>query len=179
MGLGNPGIKHQKNRHNIGFTAVDFIASRCKENIKRAKFNGLCTEVRIGSCRILLLKPQTYMNLSGNSVKKALDFYKLPTSSLIVIYDDIALPCASLRIRKNGSAGGHNGIKSIIADIGEDFCRLRIGVGEPTNDLSDYVLSDFSKGQLESIKMRFEDIYNICELFSGGELERAMNLYSK
>ncbi len=178
VGLGNPGAKYEKNRHNVGFMAIDYLAEKVGEKLKKHRFDGLCAEVRLDGKRILLLKPQTYMNNSGMSVKKAISYYKIPIQSVLVIYDEAAIPTAQLRVRQKGSAGGHNGIKSIIAHCGEEFCRLRIGVGQG-GDMASHVLSDFSKEEMRQISSRMEDILSFSSLFAKGETDKAMNLYSK
>jgi len=143
--LGNPGLRYENSRHNAGFITADIIAKELGVKINRIKFNALTAVVKLGGHQILILKPQTYMNLSGNSVKQAMRFYKLPLDNVVVISDDVSLPAGKLRIRRRGSAGGHNGLKDIIAKCGgEDFSRVRIGVGSPPHeeyDMADWVLS--------------------------------------
>ncbi len=178
VGLGNPGVKYEKNRHNVGFMAMDYLAEKVGEKIKKHRFDGLCAEIKLDGKRVLLLKPETYMNNSGLSVKKAMNFYKIPIQSVAIVYDEAALPTAQLRVRQKGSAGGHNGIKSIIAHCGEEFCRLRIGVGQG-DDMVNHVLSDFSKEDMRQITARMEDVASFITLFAKGETDRAMNLYSK
>lgn len=147
-GLGNPGKEYSGTRHNIGFAVIDALSDKYNIDVSKAKFNGLIGEGRIGNEKILLLKPLTYMNLSGESIKAASDFYKLSLEDIIVIYDDISLPVGGLRIREKGSAGGHNGIKSIIAHLKTDeFTRIKIGVGDKPKggNLVNHVLGHFSK----------------------------------
>ena len=143
--LGNPGLRYENTRHNAGFITADIIAKELNVKTNRVKFNALTATVKLGGQQILLLKPQTYMNLSGTSVKQAMKFYKLPLDNVVVISDDVSLPAGKLRIRRRGSAGGHNGLKDIIAKCGgEDFPRVRIGVGSPPHeeyDMADWVLS--------------------------------------
>ncbi len=179
VGLGNPGDKYKNNRHNIGFNAVDFIASSVGEVLKKRRFDGLCHEIMLEGKRVLLLKPQTFMNNSGLSVKKAMSYYKLPIENVVVIYDEAALPIAQLRVRRKGSAAGHNGIKSIMAHCGDEFCRLRIGVGAHEGDMARHVLSDFSKADRKLLDERMQEILSFVSLFSKGEVEKGMNLYSK
>ncbi len=179
VGLGNPGDKYKNNRHNIGFIAIDYIASSAGESLKKRRFDGLCCEIKLDGKRVLLLKPQTFMNNSGLSVKKAMDYYKLPIDAVTVIYDEAALPTSQLRVRRKGSAAGHNGIKSIIAHCGEEFCRLRVGVGSHDGDMARHVLSDFSKADRKLLDSRMEDILSFITLFAKGEVEKGMNLYSK
>jgi len=146
--LGNPGLRYENTRHNAGFITADIIAKELGVKINRIKFNALTAVVKLGGHQILILKPQTYMNLSGNSVRQAMRFYKLSLDNVVVISDDVSLPAGKLRIRRRGSAGGHNGLKDIIAKCGgEDFPRVRIGVGAPPNeeyDMADWVLSKLS-----------------------------------
>lgn len=149
VGLGNTGDKYFYTRHNAGFLALDYFAQTCGARIDRAKFHSLCAEAQVGKHRVLLMKPQTLMNASGTAVGEAAAFYKIAPENVIVISDDITQIPAKIRIRKKGSAGGHNGLKDIIAHLGSDaFPRIRIGVGEkphPDYDLAAWVLSDFSK----------------------------------
>jgi len=146
--LGNPGLRYENTRHNAGFITADIISKELGVKANYAKFNALTVTVKLGGQQILILKPQTYMNLSGNSVKQAMRFYKLPIDNIVVISDDVSLPAGKLRIRRRGSAGGHNGLKDIIAKCGgEDFPRIRIGVGAPPHeefDMADWVLSKLS-----------------------------------
>jgi len=142
--LGNPGLRYENTRHNAGFITADIIANEIGANINRAKFNALTATVTIGGKQILLVKPQTYMNLSGNTVKQAMKFHKLPIENVIVVSDETALPVGKLRIRRSGSSGGHNGLRDIILKCSEDFIRVRIGVGAPPHedyDMADWVLS--------------------------------------
>ncbi len=147
-GLGNPGKEYSGTRHNIGFAVIDALSDKYNIDVSKVKFNGLIGEGRVGSEKVLLLKPLTYMNLSGESIRAASDFYKLSLEDIIIIYDDISLPVGGLRIREKGSAGGHNGIKSIIAHLKTDeFTRIKIGVGDKPKggDLVNHVLGHFSK----------------------------------
>ena len=148
VGLGNPGREYEKTRHNAGFRAIDLLAESLGCKIDRMKFQGLYTQVNYKGKKLMLLKPQTYMNLSGRSVLQLSAYYNIPPQRIIVLFDDISLEPGRLRIRAEGSAGGHNGIKSIIAELGsQDFPRVKIGVGgkaHPDQDLADHVLSGFS-----------------------------------
>lgn len=148
VGLGNPGSKYEKTRHNVGFRAIDLLAKELGCKVDKGKFQGLCGQASYNGKKLLLLKPQTFMNLSGQSVQQAAAFYKLPPERVIVLFDDISLVPGRLRVRAEGSAGGHNGIKSIIAELGsQNFPRVKIGVGakpHPDYDLADWVLSSFS-----------------------------------
>ena len=148
VGLGNPGSKYEMTRHNAGFLAVDLLALQEHVDIKKLKFHALVGDVRLGGERCLLMKPQTMMNLSGDAVAEAANFYKIPPERVLVLFDDISLDVGRTRVRRKGSAGGHNGIKSIIARLGsQDFPRVKIGVGakpNPDHDLADWVLGSFS-----------------------------------
>ncbi|MBE6529618.1 MAG: aminoacyl-tRNA hydrolase [Ruminococcaceae bacterium] len=159
VGLGNTGKQYAGTRHNTGFLALDFIAASAGTTVDHAKFHSLVGEAVIEGVRVLLMKPQTLMNLSGLAVGEAADFYKIPASNVIVISDDISLPVAHLRVRRKGSAGGHNGLKDIISCLGtEDFPRIRIGIGEkphPDYDLADWVLSSFSETDRKLLQKAF------------------------
>ena len=147
-GLGNPTREYEKTRHNVGFEVIDVLADRLGTTVEEKKFKGCYGRGIIGGQKVLLLKPQTFMNLSGESVRAAADFYKVDPEHIIIVYDDISLDVGQLRIRKKGSAGGHNGIKNIIAHLGtQEFPRIKVGVGDKPKkmDLADYVLSRFSK----------------------------------
>lgn len=182
VGLGNPGDKYKHTRHNAGFLALSYVSQKLGTDINKAKFKSLCTECNIAGKRVLLMLPQTYMNNSGEAVMAALDFYKLNPENILVIFDDISLPCGKIRIRKNGSAGGHNGIKSIIAHSGsENFARIKIGVGEkphPEMDLADWVLSSFSKDEQKILFDKFSDVYSALELMLQDDTEKAMNNFN-
>jgi len=146
--LGNPGLRYENTRHNAGFITADIIAKEVGVKVNRAKINALRTIVKLGGEQVLILKPQTYMNLSGNSVRQAMRYYKVPLENVVVVSDDVSLPAGKLRVRRRGSAGGHNGLKDIILKCGsEDFPRIRIGVGAPPHedyDMADWVLSKLS-----------------------------------
>ena len=146
--LGNPGKEYETTRHNVGFMAADELARREGVKINKLRYRALTGEVRLGGQRVLVLKPQTYMNLSGEAVKLAGGFYKIPPDHVLVISDDVALPLGKLRIRAGGSAGGHNGLKNIIAHLGTDqFPRIRVGVGAPEHDMIDWVSGHFSQDE--------------------------------
>lgn len=181
VGLGNPGKKYENTHHNAGFLALDYLAQKLSVQVSRAKFDALTAQATFAGHKVLLMKPQTFMNLSGQAVYKAVNFYKIPESQVLVLYDDISLQPGRLRIRLKGSAGGHNGIKSIIAGIGDEFPRIKIGVGERRGgeaDLADFVLSQFSKQDKEAIGARFDDICAAAELIVKGQAAQAMNLYN-
>lgn len=154
-GLGNPGRQYEMTRHNIGFEVIDYISKEYGIKVNKIKHKALIGEGMLGNEKVMLVKPQTYMNLSGESIRDICEYYKIGTDKIIIIYDDIALPSGSVRIRAKGSAGGHNGMKSIIYLLESDeFMRLRIGVGAPKNhniDLKDYVLGHFSKDEADDI----------------------------
>ena len=156
VGRGNPGEEYRNTRHNAGFLTVDALAERLGAHIDRMKFHALTTEVTIGDSRVLLLKPMTYMNESGIAVSEAAAFYKIPADHILVISDDISLAPGKLRLRRKGSAGGQKGLKSIIERLGtENFPRLRMGVGakpHPDYDLASWVLSNFSKSEMELLR---------------------------
>lgn len=177
-GLGNPGKEYEQTRHNAGFLAIDYLAEKLGVKINRAKYNALCAEVRIGDKNVLLMKPQTYMNLSGTSVCTAADFYKIPPQNILVLCDDITQNPGKIRIRKSGSAGGHNGLKNIITYGGSDkFPRIRIGVGAkptPEYDLADWVTGKFSAEDKKAITARFPDIEAVIPLILNGDFETAM-----
>ena len=160
VGLGNPGPEYTKTRHNCGFRALDIRAKKLGCRVDKGKFQGLYNQVTYGDTQVFLLKPQTYMNLSSNSVKQLASFYHIPPQHIIVMYDDISLEPGRLRIRADGSAGGHNGIKSIIACLGgQDFPRVKIGVGakpHPDYDLADWVLSNFSAAEEKDLVSALE-----------------------
>ncbi len=153
VGLGNPGKQYEQTRHNIGFDVIDYMANKYNIDVNREKFKGICGEGFIENKKVILLKPLTYMNLSGESIRELANFYKLEDDEIIVVYDDISLDIGRLRIREKGSAGGHNGIKSIIQNLGGDkFPRVKVGVGQPKDNLVNYVLGKFSKEDREHIE---------------------------
>lgn len=172
VGLGNPGEEYAKTRHNIGFMAADEIYSRYKFSPFKTKFEGLLAEGLIDGEKTLLLKPQTFMNLSGNSVSKVANFYKIPSENIIVIHDDKDLALGKLKAKIGGSAGGHNGLKNIDSQIGPNYNRIRIGVGSPQEhhtDTVNFVLSRFSKAEMDILQERLEFISaSIPELISKG-----------
>ena len=161
VGLGNPGLNYARTRHNVGFRAVDALAEKLGVKIDRAHFRGLTAQASAGGEKLLLLKPQTFMNDSGLSVMDAARFYKLPPERVLVLFDDISLPVGRLRIRADGSAGGHNGIKSIIQELGsQDFPRVKIGVGakpNPEYDLAAWVLSTFSASEEKALAVSLKN----------------------
>lgn len=161
VGLGNPGKEYEKTRHNCGFRALDILADQLGAKVDKLKFQGLYTQVNYNGGKIFLLKPQTYMNLSGRSVLQLSAYFHIPPQRIIVMFDDISLEPGRLRIRPNGSAGGHNGIKSIIQEVGsQEFPRVKIGVGakpNPNYDLADWVLSTFSTNEEKSLAVALDN----------------------
>ena len=164
VGLGNPGIKYERNRHNIGFCLIDYFTSQINSEDYIDKFNSKYTLVRLNDNKIHIIKPQTYMNRSGVSVRNCKDFFKIAPDNIIVVYDDMDLALGSLKIKSSGGSAGHNGIKSLIDEIGSNnFVRIRIGIGKPLNkeNVNNYVLSNFKKDEFEAlsrIKNRIEEI---------------------
>ena len=160
VGLGNPGREYEKTRHNCGFRAIDILAQKLNCKVDKGKFQGLYGQVNYNGGKLLLLKPMTYMNLSGRSVLQLSAYFQIPPQRIIVIFDDISLEPGRLRVRADGSAGGHNGIKSIIAEIGsQDFPRVKVGVGakpHPEQDLADWVLSNFSASEEKALSSALE-----------------------
>ena len=183
VGLGNPTAQYEGTRHNAGFDVIDVLAEKYNISVDARKGRAFCGKGVIAGQKVLLVKPQTYMNLSGESVGGIVNYYKIdPESDLLVIYDDISLDVGQLRIRKKGSAGGHNGIKSIIAHLGTTvFPRIKVGVGEkPKNyDLADYVLGHFSKQERELMEEGYEHASDAVEQIVQGEIEAAMNVFNK
>ena len=182
VGLGYPGRQYEGTRHNIGWRALDAAAEAWGGKIVKSKHKALTATVTVGGKKVLLMKPQTFMNASGEAVGDAAKFYKVAPQNVIVLSDDIALAPGVLRIRKTGSAGGHNGLKSIIAHLGsQDFLRLRIGVGEkphPEYDLADWVLGKFSPADNKVIDERMADIVAALELMLAGEPDKAISKYN-
>lgn len=181
-GLGNPGKKYEHSRHNTGFEALDRLADRYRIAVETKKFQALCGSGVIEGQKVLLLKPQTFMNLSGESIRAACDFYKIdPEQELIVLYDDISLAPGQLRIRAKGSAGGHNGIKNIIAQLGtQSFLRIKIGVGEkpPEYDLVDYVLGHFGKAEWAEMTDAFDRAAQAAAKLLTEDTERVMSEFN-
>ena len=181
-GLGNPGREYEETRHNAGFLAIDYVAEKLGVKINRAKYDSLCAEARIGDKNVLLMKPQTYMNRSGTAISAAAEFYKIPAQNILVLCDDITQNPGKIRIRKSGSAGGHNGLKNIIEYNGSDkFPRIRIGVGakpSPEYDLADWVTGKIPAEDKKAISARFGDIEKAIPLILSGDYERAMCLYN-
>ena len=181
IGLGNPGMKYAGTRHNIGFDAVTAIADKYNLSINNKKFKGVYADGHIAGEKVLLVQPQTFMNLSGECVREVADFYKLNPDEIIIICDDINLDVGRLRIRKKGSAGGHNGLKNIIAHLGtEEFPRIRVGVGEKTEgwDLADYVLARFDKDSEPVIREALANVVGAIETWISEGIDAAMNRFN-
>ena len=183
VGLGNPGPKYDLTRHNAGFMALDWLADKWGGKVTRAKFQGLYDTVTVDGRKVTLLKPQTFMNLSGHSVGALADFFKIPPQREIVLCDYVTQAPGKLRIRPSGSAGGHNGLKDIIACLGsQEFPRVRIGVGEkphPDYDLADWVLGRFSAEDRKALEGRFADVEDAVRLIMDGRLNEAQNRHNR
>ena len=181
--LGNPGLRYEGTRHNAGFMAADALARKKNVSINRARFRALTATCPIGDETVMLMKPQTYMNLSGEAVGQAARFYKIPADHVLVVSDDITLPIGALRIRTKGSAGGHNGLKNIISVLGtEEFPRIRLGVGTPPHpdyDTVDWVLSVFRDQDAVDMADAAARAADAVECFIAQGPEKAMNLYSQ
>jgi PTH1 family peptidyl-tRNA hydrolase len=181
-GLGNPGTQYENTRHNAGYMAADLIAKEAGVKLNKLKFQSLTGVALLGGKKCLLMKPTTFMNLSGQAVTAALDYYKLPPEKLLVCCDDITGAIGQLRIRRSGSDGGHNGLKNIIYLTGSDqFPRIKIGVGDkphPDYPLVDWVLSRFTKDEYQHLQPAVKNAAAAALLIVGGEIEKAMNLYN-
>ncbi len=182
-GLGNPGREYEMTRHNIGFHFIDYFADKYNVKVSKLKYKGLWGEVNIGGEKVLLAKPQTYMNLSGDCIADAVSFYKIPPENIIIVNDDVSLDVGNIRIRQKGSAGGHNGLKSIILRLNSDeFVRVKIGVGEAKNpqmELADHVLGKFTKDEIPVLEESIIRTAKACELIISGKIDTAMNRYNK
>ncbi len=182
VGLGNPGSKYETTRHNTGFMFMDVLADKYDVKLKKIQFKAVTAQAEINGHKCLLVKPQTFMNNSGESVREIVSFYKIPPEKIIVVFDDISLPCGKLRIRRKGSDGGHNGIKSIIYQINSDaFPRIKLGVGEkphPDYDLADWVLSSFKKDELILMREACEKSVSAVELMVDGDIDKAMSNFN-
>ena len=180
--LGNPGAKYERTRHNVGFMTGDALSKKLNVKIDRIKYKALIRQADLDGEPVLLMKPQTYMNLSGSAVKEAMDFYKIPLDHVIVVSDDVTLPVGKLRVRRSGSAGGHNGLKDIIAKCGGDgFPRVKIGVGEkphPDYDMADWVLSSFKGDDAKTIDEATEKAADAVKTIVLKGVDKAMNLYN-
>ena len=176
--LGNPGPKYEHTRHNMGFLAADLLAEREHIKINRIRFKAVTAELTFGGQRVLVMKPQTYMNLSGEAVREAVRFYKIPADHVLVIYDDVSLPVGKIRVRPSGSAGGHNGIKNIIAHLGtQDFPRIKIGTGAPGEggDMIDWVIGVPSQAERKVLVESFRRAIDAAECIIEHGCQKAMN----
>lgn len=181
VGLGNPGDKYAKTRHNIGFEVINKLQKDLNIIGEKDKFQGLLSEKNIDGEKVLFLKPQTFMNLSGNSIAAVINFYKIDAKNdMIVIYDDMDLPVGKLRVKEKGSSGGHNGIKSIISHLGDEFLRIKCGIGKSKDDTIDFVLGQFDKSEQEIVDKMIESASNCAlDLVRDVELGRIMQKYNK
>lgn len=184
VGLGNPGREYESTRHNMGFLALDILAEKLGTDIKKLKSKALIGDCRIGGKKVLLVKPQTFMNLSGQSVSELMNYYKLPAEKVLLIFDDVTLDAGRLRIRRNGSDGGHNGIKNIIYLSGSDkFPRIKVGVGkvpDPRYDMKDWVLSSPKGEDADNIRAALKRAAEAAEFIAEKEdIDSAMNIYNK
>lgn len=182
-GLGNPTKEYEGTRHNVGFDVIDRLSEKYNIDVETKKHRALIGKGMIAGEKVILVKPQTYMNLSGESIRSLVDYYKIdPEEELLVIYDDISLGTGQLRIRAKGSAGGHNGIKNIIAHLGSQvFPRIKIGVGEKPRgyDLADYVLGHFSKAEREQMEEGYSCAVRAAEMIVSGGIAEAMNEFNR
>lgn len=182
VGLGNPGNKYTYTRHNSGFLCLDMLSDKLNIRIDRLKFKSLICDTTINGHRCIVMKPQTFMNNSGEAVRECAAFYKIPAEKVIVIYDDISLDVGKLRIRRKGTDGGHNGIKSIIYHLNSDqFPRIKLGCGKkphPDYDLIDWVISEFKKDELKALEPALDNACKALELMLDNNIEKAMNLYN-
>lgn len=180
-GLGNPSKTYEGTRHNVGFAMIDALADAFQIDVTTKKHKAVVGRGVIEGMKVILAKPQTYMNLSGESIREIADFYKIDPENMIIIYDDISLDVGRLRIRKKGSAGGHNGIKNIIAHLGTDvFPRIKVGIGEKPQgwDLADYVLSKYSKEEQQALREASDDVIGAVKLMVMDNIDAAMNQYN-
>ena len=179
VGLGNPGQKYEKTRHNMGFLTVDLLAEQQNVKLNKVKFKTAYNTISFAGAKCLVMKPQTYMNLSGEAVREAAQFYKIPADHVLVIYDDISLPVGRIRVRPTGSAGGHNGIKNIIAHLGtQDFPRVKIGTGAPAGggaDMVDWVIGVPSQAERKVLVESFEKAIEAAESIIENGCQKAMN----
>ena len=180
VGLGNPGDKYEKTRHNAGFMFLDWMANKCGFYINRSKYKSLCADAIVAGKRVIIMKPQTFMNLSGEAVAEAAKFYKIPAEKIIVISDDVTLDVARIRVRRKGSHGGHNGLKNIILHLGTDnFPRIKVGVGikpHPDYDMIDWVLGNLSSEEIKKTSAVYDAVLAGLEKILEGDVEEAMQI---
>lgn len=182
VGLGNPGKQYEHTRHNIGFDVIEKLSENISIPLDQAKFRGLYGMKNIGGEKVILLKPLTYMNLSGESIRAIMDYFQIENEELLVIYDDLDLPVGKIRLRERGSAGGHNGIKSTIAHIGnQEFKRIRVGIDRPKNgmQITDYVLGRFSKDEQEVMNLVINKCADACEAWLKQPFLQVMNEFNQ
>ncbi len=180
-GLGNPSKQYENTRHNVGFLSVEALADQIGADFTERKFKAFCAKGMIGGQKVILVKPQTFMNNSGESLREVVDFYKVDPSEVIVVYDDISLDVGQLRVRAKGSAGGHNGMKSIIQHLGtQDFARVRVGIGNkpPKMDLADYVLGHFSRDEEKVIQDAAKEAALAVTVMIESGVDAAMNRFN-
>ena len=182
VGLGNPGIEYENTRHNAGFMCIDYIANKCGVKLNKFKHKAYYAQGELGGKKVILVKPQTYMNNSGEAVRDAAAFYKIPAERIIVVSDDISLDVGKLRIKRKGSDGGHNGLKSIIYQLQSDnFARIKMGVGKkphPEYDLAAWVLSRFKNDEVEPLKSAAKNACDAIKLIVGEKIDMAMNKFN-
>ncbi len=182
VGLGNPGIKYENTRHNAGFMAIDYISKNLGISLNAQKFKSLCGIGQFSGEKVILIKPQTFMNLSGEAVKEATDFYKIPPEKTIILFDDISLPVGKIRIKRSGCSGGQNGMKNIINSCKSDnFPRIKIGIGQkpsPDWDLADWVISKFNEEERITIEKTMKNVEDALSIMVKGKIENAMNNYN-
>ena len=182
VGLGNPGNKYTYTRHNSGFLCLDMLSQKLNFRIDKLKFKSLICDTKINGHRCIVMKPQTFMNNSGEAIRECANFYKIKPENIIVIYDDISLDVGKLRIRRKGTDGGHNGIKSIIYHLNSDqFPRIKLGCGKKPHldyDLIDWVISEFKKDELKALEPALENACKAIELLLDNQIDKAMNLYN-
>lgn len=182
VGLGNPGAQYERTRHNAGYLALDYIAGCLGVPVKRIRFKSLCGEAVLAGRRVLLLKPTTFMNRSGEAIRDAMAFYKLPIERVLVLYDDVSLPQGRMRVRRKGSDGGHNGIRNILYLTGEDaFPRVKIGIGakaHPDMDLVDWVIGRFTPAETKALEPVWDQVMQAAELIVGERIDEAMNRFN-
>lgn len=182
VGLGNPGKEYADTKHNVGFRVIDRLADKYNIDVSKFKYRAFTGDGMINGKKVFLVKPQTYMNLSGESIKEVMSFYKVPVENMTIIFDDTSLPLSMIRIKEKGSAGGHNGIKSIIAHMGTDeFARIKVGIGEKPNgwDLADYVLAKFSADDAPLIEAGIDKAAEAVEMMLSSGMKDAMNKFNK
>ncbi|MBC2178410.1 aminoacyl-tRNA hydrolase [Listeria booriae] len=180
VGLGNPGKKYERTRHNVGFMVVDELSFRHQTPWKKSKFNGMISNIVVNGEKVLLVKPLTFMNLSGECVRPLMDYYDIPVEDVLIVYDDLDLPTGKIRLRQKGGAGGHNGMKSLIQHLKtQEFNRIRVGVDRPANgDVINYVLGDFPKAEQPDIIAAIKQSADAIEAWPGKSFQDVMNSFN-